>query len=449
MKDLWNQILSEIKPKISGFEYEAWLSDTSLKSYDADKFILIVNLKNDLQKNCIINDYHNLLVEIGSTIINEKISIEYIPTDSSNDKNSSSNTSNHKKNKPVTNKTKISPEIEGLNQNFSFDNFVVGSSNNFAFTAALSVAENPCSYNPLFIYSSPGLGKTHLLNAIGLKINEKNSKKKIIYVQCEQFMDELINHALKNRKINQFREKYRNNCDVLLLDDIQILTKATQTQIEFFHTFDYLYRHFKQIVLTSDKLPQDLKELDDRLKSRFSCGLITDIEVPEFETRVAILAKKAELANKYIPNEVLFYIANHAKENVRELEMYLNTLLFKANMSKVNINIDFAKKALELFVAQRKKYINFDTILDLVSNFGKINKKDIMSKKRNKPIVNIRYILMYLLQKHLNLTYSDIGEKLGGKHHTSVMYGIDKINETLNNDLQLSNLVEKIEKNLQ
>ena len=356
-------------------------------------------------------------------------------------------------------KTKTAAEKAGLNPKYTFDTFVVGGNNNFAHAASLAVAESPGEvYNPLFIYGGVGLGKTHLMHSIAHFILDKNAKKKVLYVTSETFTNELI-EALKNGRtagnesaMSKFRDKYRNN-DVLLIDDIQFIIGKESTQEEFFHTFNHLHTSGKQIIISSDKPPKDIETLEARLRTRFEWGLIADISAPDYETRMAILQKKIELDHleKYnIPRDVLQYIAENIKTNIRELEGSLNKLiaLYKLNNNDV-IDISLASEALKDIVSsQNNRKVTPELILDIVSDHFCISIADLKSNKRSADIANPRQISMYLIRTMTEVPLKGIGIILGGKDHSTVKYGVEKITNEMKRNETLSNTINIIKKKI-
>ena len=356
-------------------------------------------------------------------------------------------------------KTKSAAEKAGLNPKYTFDTFVVGGNNNFAHAASLAVAESPGEvYNPLFLYGGVGLGKTHLMHSIAHFILDKNGKKKVLYVTSETFTNELI-EALKNGRtagnesaMSKFRDKYRNN-DVLLIDDIQFIIGKESTQEEFFHTFNHLHTSGKQIIISSDKPPKDIETLEARLRTRFEWGLIADISAPDYETRMAILQKKIELDHleKYnIPKDVLQYIAENIKTNIRELEGSLNKLiaLYKLNNNDV-IDISLASEALKDIVSsQNNRKVTPELILDIVSDHFGVSITDLKSNKRSADIANPRQIAMYLIRTMTEVPLKGIGIILGGKDHSTVKYGVEKISNEMKRNETLSNTINIIKKKI-
>jgi chromosomal replication initiator protein len=316
---------------------------------------------------------------------------------------------------------------EQLNPFFTFDNFVVGNSNQFAYAAALAVAQKPGkNYNPLFIYGSTGLGKTHLMHAIGNYLTRKKNTKKIIYISSEKFVNDLIN-SIKEKKIEEFRSKYRK-LDLILIDDIQFLVGKERTQEELFHTFNDLYLSNKQIVITSDRPPKDLEGIEDRLKSRFQGGLIADVQLPDFETRKAIVKKKLEKYDIELEEGVIDYLAKNFRDNVRELEGALLKIIAFSDIENIKkVSVDKAKEILKDLV-NIEQQIKVEDILEAVLNYFNITKEELFSNSREKRIVYTRQVFTYLLRDILGLSFKNIGNILGGKDHTTIMHSYEKIN---------------------
>lgn len=340
-------------------------------------------------------------------------------------------------------------EKSNLNPNYTFDTFVVGSNNRLAQASAIAVSENPGEiYNPLFIYGGVGLGKTHLMHAIGHYIIDQNPDSNVLYVTSEQFTNEIIDAVRTGNsspeKTKEFRDKYRN-IDVLLIDDIQFIIGKPQTQEEFFHTFNHLYEQKKQMVITSDKPPKDMDVLEERFRSRFAWGLIADIQYPDFETRMAILQKKVESFNYNINNEVLSYIANNVKSNIRELEGSVKKVVALANLEKKDIDIDIAKEALKDIVSPNSpSRITPENIINVVCDHYNVSIEDIKSSKRNKELVHPRQLIMYLCRSMTNATYKEIASVLGGRDHSTVMYGERSVTDLIEKDESTRKTIETI-----
>ena len=348
----------------------------------------------------------------------------------------------------------VSPEIiqnANLNPKYTFDTFVVGANNNLAHAASLAVAESPGEiYNPLFIYGGVGLGKTHLMHSIAHFILKNNPNAKVLYVTSEKFTNELID-AIRNKNnitTTEFREKYRNN-DVLLIDDIQFIIGKESTQEEFFHTFNALHECKKQIIISSDKPPKEIETLEERLRSRFEWGLTVDIQSPDYETRMAILRKKEEMEGYNIDNEVIKYIATNVKSNIRELEGALTKIVALSKLNKKEITIELAEEALkDLISPNLAREITPELILQIVSDHLGIQSIDILGQKRNKEIAGARQIVMYLCRNMTSTPLQQIGQFLGGRDHTTIIHGIEKITKDLPKDPALQNTIEILTKKI-
>ena len=335
-----------------------------------------------------------------------------------------------------------------LNPKYIFETFVIGNSNRFAYAAAQAVASNPAkAYNPLFIYGGVGLGKTHLMHAIGNQIKMNDSKMKILYISSEKFTNEIIN-SIQNKNTDAFRKKYRN-IDCLIIDDIQFLKNKEMTQEEFFHTFNTLYEANKQIIISSDRLPREIETLEDRLRSRFESGLLADIQSPDLETRIAILRKKAESENISIPHDVISLVASSIDTNIREIEGAYTKIVAYASLMGSPITIDLAKKILDAMgTSTKNKQITFDDIIQVTSDYFKIKKEEFFTKKRTQNIAYPRQIAMYLCREMADFSYPRIGEFFGGRDHTTVIHAyekiVKKIKEDPNCEKTITYLVDKL-----
>lgn len=455
VQEKWEEIIEHLKVEhdLSNVSFTTWIRP--LKVYDVidDTVIVLVNTNSSVEY--IEKKYLLPLKVCIADITGEEYEIRFISEDD--------NVLEELQSKPsesmTKKRTKSAAEKAGLNPKYTFDTFVVGGNNNFAHAASLAVAESPGEvYNPLFLYGGVGLGKTHLMHSIAHFILDKNPKKKVLYVTSETFTNELI-EALKMGKtsgnesaISKFRDKYRNN-DVLLIDDIQFIIGKESTQEEFFHTFNHLHTSGKQIIISSDKPPKDIETLEARLRTRFEWGLIADISAPNYETRMAILQKKIELdqLEKYnIPKDVLKYIAENVKTNIRELEGSLNKLiaLYKLN-HEGEIDIPLAAEALkDIISSENKREVTPELILDIVADHFGITVADLKSNKRNADIANPRQISMYLIRTMTESSLKAIGVVLGGKDHSTIKYGIEKIAAEEKEDETLSNTINIIRKKI-
>lgn len=337
---------------------------------------------------------------------------------------------------------------DSLKGRYSFDHFVVGSSNQFAHAAAQAVAKMPGrNYNPLFVYGGVGLGKTHLLNAIGIEILKINPVARIIYLSAEKFMNELI-HCIRFEKMGEFRKKYREGCDVLLIDDIQFIAGKERTQEEFFHTFNHLYDLQKQIVLTSDKSPREIPDLEERLKSRFEWGLLADIQIPDLETRIAILKKKGDDDGMVIGDELALFLATHIKSNVRELEGSLIRLHAFSSLNGVPLSIPLAKDVLKTVLSGVDRILTVEQVQKVVADYYKIKLSDLIGKRRIRSLALPRQVAMYLCRKHVKSSYPEIGHKFGGKDHSTVVHAFTKILRDIESDSSLRDHVEILEQSI-
>lgn len=440
MSLLWSEVLSNLEKKVSKPNFSTWLKPTQLIGEQSGLVkIGVANpyAKTWIEKNChqqikdLLTEHFPNLEEINYVVVEKeaKKSLEDLPL--LREEKSDESESTEPQEVEVDNTE--APAPAQFNPFYTFETFIVGNNNRLAFAASQAVAEKPGqAYNPLFIYGGVGLGKTHLMQAIGNTISRRSPKKKIIYTSCEIFTSDFIN-SLQNKKINEFKNKYRN-ADVLLIDDIQFLANKEGTQEEFFHTFNILHQSNRQIVLTSDRVPKEMTELEDRLISRLGWGLIADIQSPNFETRTAILQEKAKEKNLNVPIDVLEYIASTVTSNVRELEGSLIKLATAAMLEETPITKEFATRTLKDIIRSSVPNVSSRKVIQVVAEHFSIEQGDILGKKRVKELVYPRQLVMYILRKVLNQSYPQIGELLGGKDHTTIMHGVNKINEAKKTD---------------
>jgi chromosomal replication initiator protein len=429
-------ILAQIKPKISKIiseeSYSTWIDPIEFVEYVDDRCVLMV--PNAFFKDWVIQHFEEILVTLMKEVTNTNTRIEYvIKKEQRND---------GKRGVVIRRPT----EFNLFNPKYTFESFVVGSSNQFANAACLAVATNPGkTYNPLFIYSGVGLGKTHLLNAIGnfLIKHGNSSSERICYITAEHFTNELIN-ALRYEKMEDFRNRFRK-MDILLIDDIQFIAGKERTQAEFFHTFNALYDNMKQIVVTSDKFPGDIENFEERLRTRFEWGLIADIQSPDIETKVAILNKKAENDHINLPLDVAFFIASHTEDNIRSLEGALIRIGAFASLNNSPVTIDLVKEVLVHMIKTKKKEITIDLIIKEVSSFFSIKPSELRSSRRIKSIIQPRQIAIFLSRKLTDFSLVSIGEKFGGKDHATVLHSIKKVEEEMKIKKEFKTTVEKLE----
>jgi chromosomal replication initiator protein len=443
MKELWTRVLADVGEKISQKAYDIWLKPLSLISVRETEFFLEV--PNKFFKDWISENYQNLIKESLSHLTGQQYTIQFVIKESPEEKPQKPK---EEERIPAARPARQAVKQDGLNPNYTFDDFIVGSSNQFAHAAAMAVANLPAkNYNPLFIYGGVGLGKTHLLNAIGNQIAENDPSANICYTTSEKFTNELIN-CLRYEKMTDFRNKYRNK-DALLLDDVQFLGGKERTQEEFFHTFNSLYESHRQIVITSDKLPKEIAGLEERLRSRISWGLIADIQPPDIETKVAILCKKAELFNISLSSEVGLFLASNLGTNIRELEGALTRLRAYSSLTGSEISISLARDTLKDILSDRQKMITIDSIQKIVAANFNISVSDLKSSKKLKIYSFPRQVSMFLCRTMTKSSYPEIGEKFGGKDHSTVIHAVRQIEKRQNEDRDLNSLIESIKNQLQ
>lgn len=448
---IWNNALKDIKEELSSLAFSTWFQGVTLKEIKDDTAIIVVPMA--IHKRHLHDNYRDLIQDSLNKITGTNFELEfYLENEIEKFEKEKKETTDEEKEK------NLPKQKSNLNSNYLFDNFIVGNSNKFAQAAALSVAENPGKiYNPLFIYGNSGLGKTHLMHAIGNYIVQ-NSTKKVLYVTSDQFRDDFVGINRKDKDgtnfnyVEFFKNKYRN-IDVLIIDDIQFLGGATQTQQEFFHTFTNLYNDSKQIIVSSDRSPNDLKLLEERLRTRFCWGLTVNIGPPDFELRKEILRKKIVAGNfeEEIPEEVIEYIASNMGSDVRQLEGSITRLIaYSTIMGGSKINLNLAIEALKDFINKGISEKNdIAKIQKTVAEFFQISAEDIRSKKRSSNIAFPRQIAMYLCRKLTSESFPKIGTEFGGKDHSTVMHSVEKIEVEIQNNKDLAGIVEKLEKDIQ
>lgn len=442
--ELWTATLEKVEEKVSKPSFDTWLKNTKAEKLQEDT--LIVSAPNEFARDWLEGRYTILISEILFEITGASLNTKFVIPETNE---GSDNVNTTPKSIPTvsTNQDTVAPKTM-LNSNYTFDTFVIGSGNRFAHAASLAVAEAPAkAYNPLFIYGGVGLGKTHLMHAIGHYVRDHNPNANVVYLSSEKFTNEFINAIMDNKTIN-FRNKYRN-VDVLLIDDIQFIAGKESTQEEFFHTFNTLHEENKQIIISSDRPPKEIPTLEDRLRSRFEWGLITDITPPDLETRSAILSKKAKAEGLDIPNEVMLYIANQIDTNVRELEGALIRVVAYSSLVNQDIDASLAADALKDIIPSKKpKMITIQKIQQVIGEKYNIRQDDFIAKKRTKSIAFPRQIAMYLSREMTDLSLPKIGEEFGGRDHTTVIHAHEKIARMLENDTSLNQDIEDVKEQL-
>ena len=436
--NLWEKCRTKIRNEISEESYNTWFQPINFDSITETK--LILSVPNTFYKDCLEQNYLDIINSSLNSFTQSSIQTYFrLENNSSNhSKQETPKLKNEKKEHSIS-----FTACSTINPKYNFENFVVGSSNQFAHAAARSVADNPkVTYNPLFVYGGVGLGKTHLLHAMGNAILKTNPQTKVRYLSAESFTVDLI-ESLKQDDMRNFRSRYRP-LDVLFVDDIQFLAGKERTQEEFFYTFNALHQMHKQVILSSDSYPKDLSRVEERLRSRFEAGLVADIEPPDLETKIAIIYKKAEAHDKQIPANVATFIASNIKTNVRELEGLLLRVIAYASFTRRIIDLKLTKEVLAEFICDVNRNFNIATIMAAVAHHFEIKVSDIKSKKRTRNISVPRQIAMYLCRTKTKLSLPEIGRQFGGKDHTTVIFAHKKISENINKNNELKKVINII-----
>ena len=450
IKDRWNEIKEIIRDEydLTAISFNNWVEPLQFYKVENDIVTILIPSAQARLLKYIQKNYYFCFKATISELMNYEYDVVFIAEDDviSEQKEDTTKSKQSKKNKSNT-----INETANLNNKYKFDTFVVGSNNKFAHSAALAVAESPGeAYNPLYLYGGAGLGKTHLMHSIGHFVLEQNQNKKVLYVTSEQFTNEVIESIRGGNAaaMTKLRDKYRT-VDVLLIDDVQFIIGKESTQEEFFHTFNVLHSAGKQIIISSDKPPKEMETLEERFRSRFEWGLIADIQPPDYETRMAILRKNAEMYDKEIDDEIIQYIATNIKSNIRELEGALNKVMASARLNKQELNLALAEDALkDVIYPEQARKISPLLIINVVAEHFNISKEDITSKKRNSEYVLPRQIIMYLCRHLTETSLQMIASLLGKKDHSTVIHGVEKIEDKIKTDEDLANKIETIKKKL-
>jgi chromosomal replication initiator protein len=443
---IWEKATNIIRKQVSQQNFETWIQPVRVMAIEGNSIQFAV--PNKFFKDWLTDNYLDLIQESLKEISGIDLSVQF-SVSKGEGRSAETPVETKRAEGKAARKSPLPKYESNLNPHYSFERFVVGSCNQFAHAAAVSVGELPAkNYNPLFIYSDVGLGKTHLLNAIGLLTQTLYPEMNVVYVSAEEFVNELIS-SIRYDRTPKFREKYRK-IDCLLIDDIQFIAGKDRTQEEFFHTFNTLHDAGKQIVVTSDKFPKDIPNLEDRLRSRFEWGLIADIHPPDIETRIAILEKKAQDNGIQLPSGVSHYVASHALSNIRELEGFLVRISAYSSVTSRPIDMDLAKEVLRKIIRQNEREdITLDEVIRATAGKCNVKLSDLKSKKKSKNIVQARQTAMFLCRRLTNASFPDIGEKLGGRDHSTVIYAVNKIASLLEKDASLKKTIQEIEDTLQ
>ena len=440
MEVLWKNCLDEIEKKVLPENFNTWFTPTYPCSQDDEA--LTIAVPNRFYEKCLVENYLDLIQNALEKVSDKKLTIRF----KVNPEGAGSETSvDIQEPRQTRNLPPPTPLFHQgfLNPKYVFENFVVGSNNQFAHAACQAVAGNPAhNYNPLFLYGAVGLGKTHLLHAIGNAIVKDNPEARVRYISAESFTVDLI-ESIKKDRMQNFRERYRP-LDVLLVDDIQFIAGKERTQEEFFYTFNSLYEYHKQIVLSSDRYPKDMQNIEERLRSRFESGLIADIMPPDLETKIAILYQKAEIHQKGLPQDVAMFLANNIKSNIRELEGLLLRLIAYASFTRREINLELAQEVLKDFTIDKNRHFTIPNIQKTVAQYHQLRVADLKSKKRSRDISVPRQIAMYICREYTQASLPEIGRQFGGKDHTTVIFSYRKVAGLIKENKELGNRVQEI-----
>ncbi len=445
MQEIWQKTTDNLEKVLSERDFSTWIKPVSFSRSESDTVYLSV--PTSFFKEWLEDHYLTVLTSAISVAAGKKVSIEFLISENEPDHIPLVPEEIMTKGlpDPVESKNSSVQDISftPLNHKYTFDLFVSGTGNQFAHAAAVAVANNPAAtYNPLFIYGGVGLGKSHLLNAIGHTIHTSSPELNVCYCSAEKFMYEMVN-ALRQKKMDQFRARFRT-IDVLLVDDIQFISGKVGTQEEFFHTFNALYDMHKQIVITSDKFPREISDLEERLRSRFEWGLIADIQAPDVETKIAILKKKSEITRINLPDDVTYFLASSDTKNIRELEGMLIRLGAYSSLQNIPITLEMAKESLKDILGDKRKDITVELIQKSVADHFGLKVADLKSDKRLKVFVQARQIAIWLCRDMTKSSYPDIGMRFGGKDHSTVIYAAKKIDNALKNDTKLAKTIDEI-----
>lgn len=435
LDDIWKKTLAEIEQQLSKPSFETWI--LSAEPVSLQQNVLILRAANIFNRNWLQNNYANLIVDCLSRVAGQAMNVRFVLP------NEDFSTTLEDIDLP-TEKNGDETPTSFLNPKYTFNSFVIGESNRFAHAASLAVAEAPArAYNPLFVYGGVGLGKTHLMHAIGHYALEYYPQLRVVYISCEKFTNDFIN-SIQYKRTDEFRNRYRN-VDILMVDDIQFLAGKESTQEEFFHTFNALHEASKQIILSSDRPPREISTLEDRLRSRFEWGLITDIQQPDLETRAAILRKKSESENLRVSNDVLLYLANRINSNIRELEGALIRINAYASFAGRTISIELVDEVLkDVLPSQRQRQITIEDIQVTVAQHFGLRTEEMKAKKRTKAVAFPRQIAMYLCRKLTDYSLPKIGDEFGGRDHTTVLHACDKIDNNMKENAELAGTVKSL-----
>jgi chromosomal replication initiator protein len=446
MEVLWNNCLEEIEKQVLPENFNTWFTPTY--PYSKDEATLTIAVPNRFYEKCLTENYLELIQNALEKVSSKKLEVRFRINNGVGDKKPA--TANVQEKTETKQASQPAPLFNNgfLNPRYAFENFVVGPNNQFAHAAGQAVAGKPAhNYNPLFLYGAVGLGKTHLLHAIGNAIVKENPQTQVRYISAESFTVDLI-ESIKKDRMQGFRERYRP-LDVLLVDDIQFIAGKERTQEEFFYTFNTLYEYHKQIVITSDRYPKDMQNIEERLRSRFESGLIADIMPPDMETKMAILYQKAEIHQKNIPQDVAMFLANNIKSNIRELEGLLLRIIAYGSFTRREINLELAQEVLKDFTVDKNRHFTIPNIQKTAAQFFQLKVSDLKSKKRSRDISVPRQIAMYICREFTQASLPEIGRQFGGKDHTTVIFSHRKISGLIKENKALEKQIQEIIKSIE
>ena len=430
LNELLNKAKELLKGEMTNISYETWIKNLEIENFQNDNIVL--RTETAYKQEVVEKRYYDLILNTFKIMLNKDITISF-----------SNNEDSNKKDDTYSMNSSAFVYNSSLNPKYTFDTFVVGNNNRFAHAASLAVAEAPSVlYNPLFIYGGVGLGKTHLMHAIGNEVLRNNRNANVLYVTSENFTNQLVN-AIRDGSMEQFRNKYRN-IDVILIDDVQFIAGKERIQEEFFHTFNTLHESGRQIVLSSDRPPKEIKLLEDRLKSRFEWGLTADVSIPDYETRLAILRKKAANDNIIVDDEILSNIATKLESNIRELEGALNKLVATSSLTHDSISIEMSEKAINDIISQKEKVISPEYIQETICKYFNINIADLKGSRRSNDIAYPRQIAMYLCREVAQMSLPKIGDAFGKRDHTTVLHGCNKIDKEIKENTNTKLIVDSV-----
>ncbi|NLE07234.1 MAG: chromosomal replication initiator protein DnaA [Parcubacteria group bacterium] len=439
-KELWDNVLTEIESFVSKANFATWFKDTKISGFEDG--VIYLSVPNTFVQEWLLKKFHNLILRLLRESSESILALEYVIKEDVKQKNQYIPTKSSSPTKELPLSEYYVNKEDNLNPRYTFESFVVGPFNELAYAAAQAVIKNPgITYNPFFVYGNSGHGKTHLIQAIGNAVKAIDPSKKIFYFTSEKFLNDYVN-SVQTNKIDQFKERYRKY-DMLIMDDVQFLSGKEKTQEELFHLFNIMKDNNKHIVFSCDKHPNFVTGLEDRLKSRFAAGMVIDIPAPDHESRVAIIKSKCASINLFISDEIVDYLADSIRGNIRDLEGVINLIVCQTETKNKSLTLNEVKDLVKNSIKQ-KKLLSYKEVVKIISDFYKIEEESIYKKTRKKEVIKPRQIIMYILREDFNISYPSIGEKLGGRDHTTVIHSYEKIKKESKVDMLLSKEIQEI-----